>query len=748
MQKRRRKETNRLARRRTAPKEHRRSSPNNPTKARLLSSIILRGQKGHRHETARDRLQGPESILALSTFQDGRHSNSPGRGSTGQLSDSVGFYGCIFPSAHQHSVPSTTTSQHSLEKLGYSVSGASIRPFHSSKNMDKADARAGETPSRERLQNGCLSGRSAICERFVRGSQGTDPTSPGVLSVTGFSDQPEEVSLQADSTSRLSRFHHRHSEDGVVHASTQTTSGAARGSPTLPSPVHHSSPDGQIRGSHDGSSASDHPGPTQSEIVTTVDFEVDETTQGQMGQTSSPVRDGATGSEVVVQRGQSVERSLDAPTSGRLDVDDRCVQASVRRFSDQERRDDRPGLRAIPITSGTPFDKCQRTSSNLVPDPQVAGGSVGHHSGGRVRQFHRSGLHSELWQSSPSAEQDCTTPMAMVPEEAHISNSHPPPGPSQCRGRCFVPNQQFFVATASGGVPAGLREDTGSFDRSFRVEGGSSPATILQQVPVSSGRGHRCFTSTLAERGDLVGSSPPDPDRQGSREATSLPGNPLIADTPMAIGSLVPSLERPLPGATTPSPADAEPISRPGCVATPMAGVPMESGCLDFIQQSLSEQGVGSSTTEAVLASFKRSQKQYELAWGRWLEFCAQSGKSPRALDPTALAAFAVSLCQGTAGVSPSTAANYTSLLSSIHSAADAAAPQGGLLARTLRGLNVRNPSQRTRYKEIWDADKLLAFIEFKYPDNSRLDESTLRQKTAALLALSIFGRPSELFAL
>ena len=92
----------------------------------------------------------------------------------------------------------------------------------------------------------------------------------------------------------------------------------------------------------------------------------------------------------------------------------------------------------------------------------------------------------------------------------------------------------------------------------------------------------------------------------------------------------------------------------------------------------------------------------------------------------------------------PKTAANYTSLVSSILSAASSK----NVLARTLRGLSAANPSDQTRYDRVWDSDELLAFIQHKFPDNARLSELDLRLKASALIALSIFGRASDLYAL
>jgi hypothetical protein len=165
---------------------------------------------------------------------------------------------------------------------------------------------------------------------------------------------------------------------------------------------------------------------------------------------------------------------------------------------------------------------------------------------------------------------------------------------------------------------------------------------------------------------------------------------------------------------------------------------------LDVVKQVSNDTQPAEGLFDSVSSSFQRSHFQYDAVWKRWSAFCRVHELQVQQVDPRSLSLFAVFLCQGSMAVRPKTAINYTSLLSSILSAASSK----DLLARILRGLNSANPSSQTRYDKIWDSDKLLAYIHLHLPDNTRLSESELRLKTSALLALFIFGRASVLFAL
>lgn len=136
------------------------------------------------------------------------------------------------------------------------------------------------------------------------------------------------------------------------------------------------------------------------------------------------------------------------------------------------------------------------------------------------------------------------------------------------------------------------------------------------------------------------------------------------------------------------------------------------------------------------------STRTIDSAWRQWKKWCVGNNALATNPDVNNIAAFITALQERSLK-----SASILSIVSSIRAVftfIGAPVADSYLLQSVLLGVRKSAPPQ-PRYKDTWDISVLVNYIKRSWPDNSALDNETLRNKAMVLLRLSLLARSSDI---
>ena len=178
--------------------------------------------------------------------------------------------------------------------------------------------------------------------------------------------------------------------------------------------------------------------------------------------------------------------------------------------------------------------------------------------------------------------------------------------------------------------------------------------------------------------------------------------------------------------------------------STPPSTGGQTSACqLDCVARTLSEKGISDEATQLIQASWRSAtQKSYASAWNAWCSWCNRRETDPISAPVKYILDFITD--EFKKGKQHSTLNSYRSAISATHVGfSGTPAGQHPLVNRLLQGIfNSRPPMPRNVV--FWDVSIVLEHAKSQFP----LEELSLNERTAMLLALANADRVSDLHAL
>ena len=166
-------------------------------------------------------------------------------------------------------------------------------------------------------------------------------------------------------------------------------------------------------------------------------------------------------------------------------------------------------------------------------------------------------------------------------------------------------------------------------------------------------------------------------------------------------------------------------------------------GRLGSVRRCYRNHGISKRSTDIMFASWrKRTNKQYESAWSKWLSWCTKRKIDPISTSVNNIIKFLT--VQFDKGLSYSCVNTYRSALSTTHVPIDGVpVGQHPFIIRLLRGMFNLRPSI-PRYAVTWDVSVVLSYLK-NLPPSNLLTLKELSMKLAMLISLTSADRGQSL---